>query len=180
MSYFSSLILNFPSFVSPVLRFVLPERINRSFGADRHPWRFLGNHWKVGSCAVSRALGMITCSSRGMQATRTKQQLMFVTLDCVRLQSDHNASRACDHDALRHFMMKRSARVLSRTRKASHSFFYSFWKWYSWETGEKIRDSTAQQSLSVDRPVLVRYIQLGRNILGRFDVNGDNTLFCKQ
>ena len=64
-----------------------------------------------------------------LRVQRAKHQFIFLTqenldsLECVRLQLDHNASRACNYDALRFdLIMTHFARVLSRTKKlASYS-----------------------------------------------------------
>ena len=54
--------------------------------------------------------------------------MILTPLDYVRLQLDHNASRACNHIALRHFIMTRSVQVLSWTKGASCSQFHSYRK----------------------------------------------------
>ena len=58
-------------------------------------------------------------------------------LDCVRFQLDLNTPPTimlCDTL----LVVTRSARVLSRTRSASYSTFYSFWKWNPWEACQKL------------------------------------------
>ena len=51
-------------------------------------WQF--SSWRVHCCAASEA------------AVRISQKKNLDSLDCIRLQLDHNASRACNHNALRH------------------------------------------------------------------------------
>ena len=71
------------------------------------------------------------------------------SLDCVRLQLDHNASRASNHNALRHFdfLLTRSAGVLPRTKAASYSWLYSFGELYSWEAYQNIGCKSAATNI---------------------------------